>query len=299
MLAFALNHMTAPRMGWEAFLDLTAKLGCVGVEFRNDLDGKLFDGADPATVKAAVAARGLKVLGLAQLTMFNDWSDAKRADADALMKIAAAIGAEGIALIPRNDNQGNADGVRQPALKTALRELLPMLRAHGLKGFVEPLGFGICSLRSKAEAVECIESLGGADTLKIVHDTFHHHLVGGGAVFPEHTGIVHVSGVTDRSVPLSDLRDGHRVLVDKDDVMGNVAQIAALREGGYTGAISFEPFSAQIHALTDFFGPLKASMEFIRTGVAATAAWAREYRTPGGGPDGREGVPDTIVEERP
>ena len=37
MLPFALNHMTTPNLGWESFLDLAKGLGCVGVEFRNDL----------------------------------------------------------------------------------------------------------------------------------------------------------------------------------------------------------------------------------------------------------------------
>ncbi len=60
MLPFALNHMTARNLGWEAFLDLSKELGCVGVEFRNDLPGPLFGGADPATVGAAVNARGLR-----------------------------------------------------------------------------------------------------------------------------------------------------------------------------------------------------------------------------------------------
>lgn len=272
MLPFALNHMTAPRLGWQALLDLSASLDCIGVEFRTDLPGKLFGGADPAVVRAAAKAKGQRIVGLAQLCLFNDWSDARRSEAEALMGIASALGAEGLALIPRNDNQGMADGVRQAALKTALRELLPMLRAHGLKGMIEPLGFEICSLRSKAEAVEAIEAVGGADTLKLVHDTFHHYLVGNGAIFPEHTGIVHVSGVTDRSVAVSDLRDGHRVLVDADDRLGNVAQIGALREAGYIGPISFEPFAASVHALADFAAPLRASMQFITAGVADKAA---------------------------
>ncbi len=42
MLNFALNHMTTPKLGWLAFLDLAKDLGCVGVEFRNDLQGPLF-----------------------------------------------------------------------------------------------------------------------------------------------------------------------------------------------------------------------------------------------------------------
>lgn len=272
MLPFALNQMTTPNLHWEAFLDLAAELGCVGVELRNDLPGGLFGGDDPARVGAAAKSRGLRVLGLAQVVMFNDWSEAKRAEAEAVMQAAVALGAEGIALIPRNDNQGNADGVRQPALARALAELLPMLRGHGLKGMVEPLGFEICSLRSKAEAVAAIEALGGADTLMLVHDTFHHHLAGGGEIFPQHTGIVHISGVTDPALPVSEMRDGHRVLVDAQDRLGNVEQIAALRAAGYTGAISFEPFAASVHGLPDFAGPLRQSMEFITAGVAAKAA---------------------------
>lgn len=272
MLPFALNQMTTPNLHWEAFLDLAAELGCVGVELRNDLPGGMFGGDDPAIVGAAAKARGLRVLGLAQVVMFNDWSEAKRAEAEAVMQAAVALGAEGIALIPRNDNLGNADGVRQPALARALTELLPMLRGHGLKGMVEPLGFEICSLRQKAEAVAAIEALNAGDTFKLVHDTFHHHLVGGGPLFARQTGIVHVSGVVDPAVSVSDMRDSHRVLVDAQDRLDNVGQIAALRAAGYTGAISFEPFAPSVHALTDFVGPLRKSMEFITAGVAAKAA---------------------------
>ena len=61
-LPFALNHMTAPRLSFGAFLDLAAALGCVGVEFRNDLGRPLYEGADPAAVKAAAAAKGLRIL---------------------------------------------------------------------------------------------------------------------------------------------------------------------------------------------------------------------------------------------
>ena len=80
MLPFALNHMTTPRLGWRGLVDLAARLGCVGVEFRNDLPGPLFQGDDPAVVGAACRARGLRFLALAEVKMFNDWSDAKRVD---------------------------------------------------------------------------------------------------------------------------------------------------------------------------------------------------------------------------
>ena len=44
---FALNQKTAPKLGFAAFLDLAAELGCVGVEPRNDLGRPLFDGIEP------------------------------------------------------------------------------------------------------------------------------------------------------------------------------------------------------------------------------------------------------------
>ncbi len=268
MLPFALNHMTAPRLAWEPFLDLAKSLGCVGVEFRNDLPGKLFDGADPAAVGAAVKARGLRFLALAEVKMFNDWSEAKRAEAEALMQIAVAAGAEAGSLIPRNDGGAAERAESARVTETALRELLPMLRAHGLKAMVEPLCFAVCSLRYKDVLAEVIDRVGGQGTLFMVHDTFHHALAGFGPIYPELTGIVHVSGVKD-AIYLDDMRDPHRVLVDGDDVLGNVAQIRALRASGYNGPISYEPFAPSVHDLADHGPALAASMEFIRKGVGA------------------------------
>ena len=268
MLPFALNHMTTPKLDWQAFLTLAADLGCVGVEFRNDLPGPLFGGEDPAKVGAAVKAQGLRFLALAEVKMFNDWSDAKAAEAEALMKIAVAAGAEAISLIPRNDNVATDRADSRRVTETALREILPMLRAHGLKAMVEPLGFAVCSLRYKDVLADAIDAVGGVGTYFMVHDTFHHALAGFGPIFPELTGIVHVSGVKDM-IALDDMRDPHRVLVDADDVLGNVAQIRALRAAGYTGPISYEPFAPSVHDLAAPQPALAASMEFIRSGVAA------------------------------
>ncbi len=268
MLPFALNHMTTPKLGWEAFLDLAKSLDCVGVEFRNDFNTPLFDGADPAVVGVAVKARGLRFLALAEVKMFNDWTAAKRAEAEALMKIAVAAGAEAISLIPRNDGVATSRADSRAAAHLALSELLPMLKAHGLKAMVEPLGFEVCSLRYKDILADVIDAVGGRGTYFIVHDTFHHALAGGGPIFPELTGIVHVSGVVDASLYVNDMRDPHRVLVDGDDLLGNVAQIRALRAAGYTGPISYEPFAPSVHALRDPKSALKASMAFIQQGVA-------------------------------
>jgi 2-keto-myo-inositol isomerase len=272
MLPFALNHMTAPGLGWQAFADLARDLGCIGVEFRNDLAGPLFQGADPASVGAVVRARGLRFLALAEVKMFNDWSDAKAAEAEALMKIAVAAGAEAVSLIPRNDGVATDRADSRRVTELALREILPMLRAHGLKAMVEPLGFAVCSLRYKDVLADVIDAVGGQGTCFIVHDTFHHHLAGGGPIFADLTGIIHVSGVVDAAVAVDDMRDPHRVLVDAADRLGNVAQIGALRDAGYGGPISYEPFAPSVHALTDARAALATSMDFIRQGVSARAA---------------------------
>jgi 2-keto-myo-inositol isomerase len=272
LVDFALNHMTAARVTYAALLDLAAGLGCIGVEVRNDLPQPLFDGLDPAQAGELARERGLRLLAVAEVKRFNDWSPDKAAEALALMKIAKAAGAEAVSLIPRNDNQGMGNGERQAALRVALKALKPMLEDHGLTGMIEPLGFEICALRLKSEAVEGIEAVGGTGRFKLVHDTFHHTLAHGGALFPGHTGIVHVSGVVDQGVGISDMRDPHRVLVTAGDRLGNVEQIAALTAAGWTGPVSTEAFSPDVHAYADPSAELAKSFDFIRSGLAQRAA---------------------------
>jgi len=272
MVFFALNHMTVAHASFAELIGIAVRLGCVGIEVRNDLPQPLFDGMDPADGGAMARDAGLRLLAVAEVKRFNDWSDEKRAEALALMKIARAAGAEAVSLIPRNDNQGLGNGERQANLRIALRDLRPMLEDHGLVGLVEPLGFETCALRHKSEAVEVIESLGASGTFRLVHDTFHHHLAHGGPIYPGHTGIVHISGVTDPDLGLAEMGDAHRVLVDERDRLGNVAQIAALVAAGYAGPVSFEAFAPSVHASVDPVGELGVSMDFIRSRLAAKAA---------------------------
>lgn len=272
MVQFALNHMTVARLSFRDLVALARGLDCVGVEVRNDLPQPLFDGMDPAEGAALLRENGLRLLAVAEVKRFNDWSSEKGAEALALMKVARAAGAEAVSLIPRNDTMGMGNGERQANLRVALKALKPMLEDHGLVGMVEPLGFETCALRYKSEAVEGIEAIGGKGRFKLVHDTFHHTLAHGGPLFPDHTGIVHVSGVIAQDVGLSGMRDPHRVLVTKGDRLGNVDQIAALQAAGWSGPVSFEAFSPEVHALADPAGALAQSFDVIREGLAALAA---------------------------
>lgn len=272
MTRFALNHMTTARLGFVQLIDLASDLGFVGVEVRNDLPQALFDGIDPATAGAMVRDRGLRLLAVAEVKRFNDWSDEKASEALALMKIARVAGAEAVSLIPRNDNMGMGNGERQAALRVALKALKPMLEDHNLTGMVEPLGFEICALRHKSEAVEAIDAVGGKGLFRLVHDTFHHALAHGGPLFPDHTGIVHISGVADPVVGLDRMTDAHRILVDGADRLGNIDQLAALAAMGWDGPVSFEAFAPEVHALTDPKSALAKSTDFIREGLARKAA---------------------------
>jgi 2-keto-myo-inositol isomerase len=272
MLPTALNHMTVARRSFAELLDIAAGLGCVGVEVRNDLPQALFDGLAPEAAGEKAREKGLSLLALAEVKRFNDWSAEKAAEALGLMRIARAAGAEAVSLIPRNDGQGMGNGERQAKLRVALKELKPMLEDHGLVGLVEPLGFPVCALRHKAEAVEAIESLGARGRFRLVHDTFHHTLAGGGPFFPEHTGIVHISGVVDPEIAVAEMTDAHRVLVDAADRLGNVAQLRALQAAGYAGPVSFEAFAPETHALADPAAEIARSFEFIRSRLADKAA---------------------------
>ena len=83
-------------------------------------------------------------------------------------------------------------------------------------------------------------------------------------MFPQRTGLVHISGVEDRTLARSEILDAHRVLVGENDIMGNIAQIRGLVAGGYWGPFSFEPFAESVHALPDVAAALRESIAFIR-----------------------------------
>lgn len=271
-MKWVLNHMTTPNLGYEEFLDLAAALGCVGVEVRNDIARALFDGMDPAEAGALARSKGLRLVGLSQVYPFNSWSEEVAGDVGALIATAKAAGAETISLIPRNDGAGTAEGERQANLRLAMKKILPMLELADMTALVEPLGFPVSSLRQKAELVAVIEALGAGDRFKLVHDTFHHALAGGGGFYPEHTGIVHISAVVDPSVPLEDMQDAHRVLIDSHDRLGNVEQIAALLAAGYDGVFSYECFAPETQAMADPYCEIKASIDFIASQLQARAA---------------------------
>lgn len=271
MPQFAVNHMSFARMSYARLLEIAREIGAIGVEVRNDLSRPLFDGLTPADAGRMARDGGLRLLAVTEVKRFNDWGDDREAEACALIDIAREAGAEAVTFAPRNDNLGMGNGERQANLRLALKHVAPMLADAGLVGFVQPVGFDTSSLQHKHELVEAIERLGLTGRIKVIHDTFHHDMAGGGPAFAEHTGIVHISGVVDPVVGKGEMTDADRVLVDERDRIGNIAQISALLEDGYTGPLSFETFADSVQELPDPVAALKRSIDFImeRSGLAA------------------------------
>ncbi len=273
-LSFALNQITAPRLTCREFIQLAKRLGCSGVELRNDLrdkrlcDREFFDGHSPRDVGTLVRENGMRLLGLSEVYAFNRWSEEIRVKVDRLIGEAVASGADSISLIPSNDGRTETDDARLDALRNALSRILPMLEGTDLIALVEPLGFPTSSLRRKSDAIAAIKAVGGDARYKLVHDTFHHHLASEREFFPEWTGIVHISGVVDPSVEVRDMQDEHRILVTGQDRLGNLTQIAALSSAGYRGAYSYECFASSVHHSATIGSEIAESLAFIRVGIS-------------------------------
>ena len=263
---FAINHICVPRLSVEQFFGVVRRLGSDKVEIRNDIPD-VVGTVPPEAVRAAATEAGVEILAINALYPFNVWSGDLPGRAERLADYAAACGASALVMCPLND--GTA--VSRDDLVAALRAMAPILRERGLTGLVEPLGFPISSMRTKAEAIAAIEEAEGADVYRIMHDTFHHHLAGETELFADWTGLVHVSGVTDPDIAVDDMLDAHRGLVDEDDRLENIAQLRALEAAGYAGPVSFEPFAEEVHALTDPEVALRDSIDFVASRLKQAA----------------------------
>ena len=261
-MRFGLNHIATPNVPVGEFFALARALGITEVEIRNDLPdvvGKM----SPKDLKSAAAEAGVTLISINALYPFNVWSGDLPARAVALADYAAAAGVRALVMCPLNDGTP----VPHADLVAALAAMAPILRSRGLVGLVEPLGFPVSSLRTKREALDAIDAAGSADVYQLVHDTFHHHLAGETEVFPDRTGIVHISGVFDPAIKVDAMLDAHRVLVNPGDRLENLGQIRTLVGRGYDGPFSFEPFAPEVHMLADPGSALRKSMDYVTAGI--------------------------------
>ncbi|MCY0964319.1 TIM barrel protein [Parathalassolituus penaei] len=267
---FGLNHMVCPKLTIAEFLEVAHQLKSETVEFRNDVGSNSLTDLETARAAGARAKElGITVLSVNALYPFNVWNEEREQQARAMAELAQAAGALGLVVCPLNDGtMTEPSAERTEALHTALRGLKAILEEFDLMGFVEPLGFPISSLRSKREAIEAIDAIGGADRFKLVHDTFHHRGAGEDEYFPDRTGLIHISGLEDPEISFDDMLDSHRLLVGPADRLGNVEQLRTLLAAGYTGPVSFEPFCAAVWDLPDHVAAVNDSIRFVNESLA-------------------------------
>jgi 2-keto-myo-inositol isomerase len=264
--SFAINRMVAPRLSLNDFLRLAARVGAGGVEVRNDVEGREFaDGMAAAELKSRIADAGLQVASINALQRFNDWTPDRAQEAKKLFDYAAGLGAPGIVMCPVIDEAHGWDAAElQRKLREALLALKLLAADSGVIGYVEPLGMNGSTLNSQMVAANAIRDVDGAGPLQICFDTFQHFRASDGAWDASLVGLVHVSGIVRQDLQPDQLTEPDRGFVTVEDRCDNIGKLKALRESGYAGFVSMEPFSPVIHAMADATAPLASSFAYLR-----------------------------------
>jgi len=217
----SLNRIIYPKLKLEDFFKFTKDLKLNKIELRNDLPGgKIIDSYTPRQLKELSKKYGVEILTINALQKFNlgvilpeTIKELKK-----LINLSLSIGCKAIVLCPNNDvnDKRGSEVIFEETLK-ALKSFGPLFQDSGMQGYLEPLGFEECSLRSIVTAMKAIKE-SGYPVYKTVHDTFHHHI--GPDTFDtiendydiSYTRLVHISGV-ECNIPVDEYRDNHRVLV--------------------------------------------------------------------------------------
>jgi len=253
----SLNRIIYPKLKLEDFFKFTKDLDLNKIELRNDLPGgKIIDDYTPEQLKELIKKYGVEILTINALQKFNLGAILPKTieELKKITDLSQFIGCKAIILCPNNDVKDKRDSeeIFKETVK-ALKSFGPLFKDNGMQGYLEPLGFEECSLRSIVTAMKAVQE-SGYPVYKIVHDTFHHHL--GPDTFEtiennydiSYTGLVHISGV-ECNIPVEEFRDNHRVLVTEQDRLQTKEQIELLLKLGYTGDISFEPFSKKVQEM--------------------------------------------------
>jgi len=253
----SLNRIIYPKLKLEDFFKFTKDLDLNKIELRNDLPGgKIIDDYTPEQLKELIKKYGVEILTINALQKFNLGAILPKTieELKKITDLSQFIGCKAIILCPNNDVKDKRDSeeIFKETVK-ALKSFGPLFKDNGMRGYLEPLGFEECSLRSIVTAMKAVQE-SGYPVYKIVHDTFHHHL--GPDTFEtiennydiSYTGLVHISGV-ECNIPVEEFRDNHRVLVTEQDRLQTKEQIELLLKLGYAGNISFEPFSKKVQEM--------------------------------------------------
>ena len=276
-LKFAMNRTCAPDLSLDDFLALAQRVGVAAVEIRNDIDSREFaDGTPAAELRGKIEAAGLAIASVNALQRFNDWTAERDVEAQSIVAYAADLGAPGVVLCPVHTPEDWDPARAMARLVKGLRQLAPILRDHGVLGYVEPLGMPYSTMKRQDMAVAAIEAAGGLDCYQLCYDTFQYFRCGDDRLFPQHIGLAHISGISRPDLAPGALTEPDRGLIFPDDRVGNVRQLKALNATGYQGFVSMEPFSPEVQRDPDLAVRLRASLEYLGAlvGIGLDAARA-------------------------
>uniref|UniRef100_UPI0035C6EDAC TIM barrel protein n=1 Tax=Serratia quinivorans TaxID=137545 RepID=UPI0035C6EDAC len=255
---FCINRKIAPNLDLEPFFSLVKKCGLSKVELRNDMpSGKVTDNLSNDQLNALAAKYGIEIVTINALGKFNLPGDSAilLQNAEALLSQAQAIHSQALVLCPHcSADDRRSEEQKKTDTLAALKLLAPLFKQYGVQGYVEPLGFGISSLRSSLLTQSLIRDSGAP--YKIVLDTFHHYLSDvaqpefDAQIQIESIGLVHLSGVEDARSK-SALSDEERIMLSHQDRLESKKQVQNLERLGYTGIYAFEPFSSQLDSWTE------------------------------------------------
>jgi 2-keto-myo-inositol isomerase len=253
----SLNRIIYPKLNLKDFFKLTKDLDLNKIELRNDLPGgEIIDCYSREQLKELSKKYGVEILTINALQKFNLGAILPETikELKKLINLSLSIGCKAIVLCPNNDvNDKRGSGKIFEETVKSLKSFGPLFQDSEMQGYLEPLGFEECSLRSIITTMRVIQE-SGYPVYKIVHDTFHHHI--GPDTFDtiendydiSYTGLVHISGV-ECNIPVEEYRDNHRVLITEQDRLQSKEQIELLLKLGFAGNVSFEPFSQKVQEL--------------------------------------------------
>ena len=266
-IRFALNRTCAPQMSLADFITLAVSSGVSAVEVRNDVEGREFaDGTPAKEVKARLDAAGLGVASVNALQRFNEWTPARAKEAEAIISYAATLGAPGVVLCPvHNDDHGWTDVEAERNLRDGLKKLRPILKDHGITGYVEPLGMKGSTMKRQSMAVAAVSDVDGWDAYELCFDTFQFFRCGDNAMHYDRIGLAHMSGISRADLKPDELTEPDRGLVFIDDRVDNIGLLRNLVASGYSGFVSMEPFSPAVQNDPELLAHMRASLEYVST----------------------------------
>ncbi|CNE73200.1 TIM barrel protein [Yersinia mollaretii] len=255
---FCINRKIAPHLSIESFFRLVNKCGLNKVELRNDMpSGKVADELTTAQLNTLADEFEIEIVTINALQSFNlpEHRTALLQKTEEMLKQAQEIHCHGVILCPNcsASDRRSAEQKEQDTLD-ALLLLAPLFKKYQITALVEPLGFGISSLRSHLLAQSIIRK--SAVPYKIVLDTFHYYLsdiaqAEFDALIEVNTiGLVHLSGVEETRLK-STLTDEDRIMLSEKDKLNSKQQVNNLERLGYQGIYAFEPFSSQLNTWSE------------------------------------------------